>query len=114
MKIRFTPSRMDMQFSGAVDGDVIAVNGQSLDFSPLQDGGELPATAINASWMVGGAYRQDGEVYLTLICPHGTNAPYETRFPSNDYISVEGVIPFPIYDSDLVEEAIISDTPEAQ
>lgn len=114
MKIRLTPSRMDRQFSGAVEGDVITVNGQSFDFSPLQDGGELPATAIDARWMVGGAYRRDGEVYLTLICPHGANAPDETRFPSGDYIDVEGEIPFPAYDAPPVEEVTtVSDTLEA-
>lgn len=105
MKVRFTPSRMDRHFSGTVDGDVITVNGQSLDFSPLQDGGELPAAAINAAWVADLVYRQGGEVYITLICPHGENAPDETRFPSGDYISVEGVIPFPAYDANGVMEA---------
>ncbi len=113
MKIKFSPSNRSEPFYGSVSGDLLTVNGETLDFSLLQEGGELPPTAINTDWLVGGVSRVDGEVCVTIICPHGANAPYGTRFPPDVYIVVEGDIPFPTYDVAPVEEPfIISDTPE--
>ncbi|MGU5821794.1 hypothetical protein ACV1EH_21105 [Aeromonas caviae] len=105
MKIRFSPARMDEPLSGHVDGDILTLAGVAIDLSPLNEGATLPHGAISSPYIVGDVERRDGVISLTLICPHGANAPYETRFPSGDYISVEGVIPFPAYNADEVMEA---------
>lgn len=115
MKIRFSPCRLDAPFSGEISGDVIAVNGEVIDLSPLEDGASLPAEAVSSPWITETIERRSGEIYLTLICPHGANAPHETRFPSGEYIAVEGGIPFPTYDVVPVEEPLtINDAPEEQ
>lgn len=114
MNIRFTPQSSMTPLLGVVAGDVITLNGEVIDLSPLGEGATLPADAVSSPWVVGEIERRSGEIYLTLICPHGANAPHETRFPSGEYIAVEGDIPFPTYDVVPVEEPIIvSDTLEA-
>ncbi|MGU5817868.1 hypothetical protein ACV1EH_00740 [Aeromonas caviae] len=105
MKIRFSPARMDEPLSGHVDGDILTLAGVAIDLSPLNEGSTLPHGAISSPYIVGDVERRDGVIYLTLICPHGANAPYETRFPSGDYINVEGEIPFPVYDVSPEEES---------
>ena len=43
-------------------GDVLTVNGQAFDFTPLPDGGELPAEAIGSEWFAGPALRRAGRL----------------------------------------------------
>lgn len=114
MKIRFSPARMDDPVSGHVDGDIITLAGVAIDLSPLNEGATLPHGAILNHYVVGDVERISGDIFLTLICPHGANAPDETRFPSGDYIDVVGEIPFPVYDVAPKEEIPpISDALEA-
>ncbi|MEC6486209.1 hypothetical protein VXS82_22890, partial [Pseudomonas aeruginosa] len=43
-------------------GDVLTVNGQSFDFTPLPEGGELPAEAIGSEWFAGPVVRREGRL----------------------------------------------------
>ena len=106
MKIKFTPVRMDEQLTvSVIDADKIILNGEELDFSPLLDGETIEAIDVGNQWVSGTASRADGELYITLVAPHGHNAPYETRFPSPDCITVDvGTVPVPIYDAEPIEE----------
>ncbi|MEH8151361.1 hypothetical protein Q4S47_00665 [Aeromonas caviae] len=97
MKLRFTPVRADAPMTGSVAGDVITLGGVVIDLSPLQEGGTLPHGSIVHPCVFGDVERRDGDIYLTVACYHGANAPHETRFPSAEYIDVEGEIPFPAY-----------------
>ncbi len=99
MKIKFTPIRMDEQLTASViDADKIILNGEELDFSPLLDGETIEAIDVGNKWVSGTVSRTDGELYITLVVPHGHNAPHSTRFPSEDYLSVdEGTVPVPAY-----------------
>lgn len=102
MKIKLSPVRMNAELSAEVQGDIIILNGESLDLSPLPDGGVLPAAAILNLWVLGDVERIDGDIHLTLILPHGPNAPYETRFPSaysDPMTVVDGPLPLPPYDA---------------
>lgn len=100
MKIKYTPVRMDEQLTASVvDADKIILNGEELDFSPLLEGETIEAVYVDNPWVSGTAKRVGGEVYITLIVPHGPNAPHETRFPSQEYITVDsGAVPVPAYD----------------
>ena len=100
MKIRLSPVLMNEELSASVSGDVITLNGVSLDFSPLPEGGRLPAAAILNQWVLGDVERVGGEICLTLILPHGSRAPFETRFPAAYDVPMtvgDGPVPLPIY-----------------
>ena len=104
MKIKLSPVRSDNEpLIASVKGDVITVNGAAYDLSPLEAGEELPAPEPFA----GSITRDDGGViHLTLMLPHGANAPEETRFPAafETAIDIEsGDVPVPPYDERSVE-----------
>jgi len=104
MKIKLYPVRMDEQLAASVSGDTIILNGAVLDFSTLQEGDMLPSTAINNKWIAGDIARKNGVVHLSLILPHGTNAPLETRFPAafTEPLNVDnGEVSLPPYDAEL-------------
>lgn len=102
MKIKLSPVRMDVQLLAEVSGDTITLNGVALDFSPLPEGGRLPAAAIINQWVLGDVERVDGEICLTLVLPHGSRAPLETRFPAAYTVPMtvgDGPVPLPPYDA---------------
>ena len=102
MKINLTPVCMDERVQAEVSGDAIIINGVALDFSPLPEGGVLPREAISSLWIASDVLRVDGEINLTLLLPHGANAPHETRFPlaySDPMTVVGGLVPLPPYDA---------------
>ncbi|MFB0774316.1 hypothetical protein [Aeromonas salmonicida] len=103
MKIKLSAVRMDEQLTASVSGDTITVNGQVLDFSPLQEGDMLPAGAVDSPWLQGAVSRISGDIHLTLVLPHGSNAPHETRFPAafdTPMTMVDGEVPLPPYDTE--------------
>ncbi|MCX4037769.1 hypothetical protein OR604_16405 [Aeromonas caviae] len=109
MKIKLIPIGGPEQLTARVDGDILTVNGVSLDFSPLPEGGMLPNAAISSLWVFGDVRRVDGEVYLTLVLPHSNDAPHETRFPAAYDVPmtvVDGLVPLPPYDAPPVVEDV--------
>lgn len=101
MKIKLSPVRTDVQLVASVHGDVLTVNGQDIDFSPIPEGATLPAAAVLSDWVNGDVSRINGEIHLTLMLPHGANAPHSTRFPEyfDKYMTVgDGEIDLPAYD----------------
>lgn len=102
MKIKLSPVRTDERVQAEVSGDAIIINGKALDFSPVPEGGVLPREAILSPWIASDVLRVDGEINLTLVLPHGTNAPPETLFPvtySEPVTVVDGPVPLPPYDA---------------
>lgn len=102
MQIKLSPASLAEQLAASVSGDVITVNGQALDFFPLQEGDTLPTGAVGNQWIQGEVRRIDGEICLTLVLPHGQNAPHETRFPAAFDVPmtvVDGEVPLPPYDA---------------
>lgn len=109
MKILLSPSRMDEALHAEVIGDTIKLNQEVLDFSLLTTGGVLPREAVNNPWVASDIRRIDGEIHLTLILPHGDNAPRETRFPSSFNVPMtvmNGPVPLPPYDSPPVVDDV--------
>lgn len=104
MKIKLSPVRADAQLTATISGDTLTVNNQVLDFAPLLEGASLPSEAVDTEWLQGNITRIDGEIHLTLLLPHGANAPNETRFPEAYYTPImvlEGEVPLPPYDSEV-------------
>jgi len=98
MHITLTPMRHDTPVVLERHGDSLTVNGTALDFSPLPEGATLPRDAVECEWLVGDVTRMDGVLHLTLILPHGADAPEETRFPARILLTEDGPVKLPHYD----------------
>lgn len=81
MKITFQPQRQDGTYSADVQGDVLTIDGVAYDFSPLPEGHILPKEAVSLSWLASDVTRDNGEISLALILPHGVDASEAVRFP---------------------------------
>lgn len=98
MIIKLMPVHGHNEMSISVDGDTIIINGEAFDFSPVPDGATLPREAVNCDWLVSDVERISGSITLTLILPHGANAPHETLFPEPIDAS-DGPVTLPPYDA---------------
>ncbi|HBO3507160.1 TPA: hypothetical protein L4S47_002593 [Pseudomonas aeruginosa] len=76
-------------------GDVLTVNGQTFDFTPLPDGGELPAEATGSEWFAGPVVRRDGLLELSLRFPLAADASAAARFPEPLLIEADGPVELP-------------------
>ena len=107
MKITLTPMRRDDRLTLWRDGDVLTVNGESLDFGPLKEGALLPRDAVDCAWIASDVERRGGEICLALILPHGADAPVQTRHPAPLHLTEDGPVALPPYEltgADHVED----------
>jgi hypothetical protein len=93
----FEPVRMDEKLAIDVRGDVLKLNGKTLDFGPLPEGGTLPWAAIGCPWIGSDARREGGQVRVTVILPCGPDAPHERRFMATRHVSDDGPVKLPPY-----------------
>jgi hypothetical protein len=104
MNLTFSPIRMDTPLTASVDGDVLTLNGEALDFGPLPKGATLPHAAIPCDWIAGDVSRDEaGMLTVPLILPHGANAPTETLFPQPVTVKA-GAVALPPYDAPQIED----------
>lgn len=94
MQITLSPIRMDETLVAQVAGDVLTLNGEALDFTPLPDGAVLPRDAIDCGWIAGDVRREAGGLIVPLLLPHGGNPPPETLYPQPLCLS-DGPVPLP-------------------
>lgn len=81
-KIKFSPQHSSAKLTIAKSNNVLTINGISYDFTPLNDGDEIPPEAIDSDVIVGGIEKVDGIVNLTIIMPYSdAAAPDHIRFP---------------------------------
>ncbi|MFY8310553.1 hypothetical protein ACOWPQ_18490 [Pseudomonas aeruginosa] len=76
-------------------GEVLTVNGQSFDFTPLPEGGELPAEAIGSEWFAGPVVRREGRLEFSLRLPLADGASAAARFPEPMLIESDGPVELP-------------------
>lgn len=114
MIINFSPVRMDEKLQVKVEGDSIFVNGEEFDFSPLPEGSSLRVLEddlsrnIDSKWFAGIVSRNNGIINVTVVLPHGPNAPESTRSPSSINVTEDGEVELPIYDI-VVEDSLNED-----
>ena len=106
---RWIAMRLDRALSVTRAGDSLTLNGETFDFTPLQEGDVLPRDAVACSWLASDVTRQDGEIRLTLILPHGPHAPERTRFPQPVTLTEDGPVSLPAYQT----ETAPTEEPEA-
>ena len=98
MQITLTPQRRDDRLSLERKGDSLILNGEVFDFTALPEGGTLPRDAVACDWLAGDVTRQDGVLHLTLILPHGVDAPEATLFPVPITLTGDGPVALPAYE----------------
>ena len=96
MKISFTPQLRADALLLSLDGDVLTVDGIAYDFGPLPEGGTLPRAAVGCPLLASDVTREGGHITLTLILPHGSDAPEAARFPQPITVTQNGPVPLPI------------------
>jgi len=108
MHINFSPTSEFIKIAASRSGDVLTIQEYAtdgnplaeyaLDFAPLLDGDTLPRDAVDCKWLASDVTRIDGALHLTLILPHGSNAPHEARFPEPITVTEDGPIALPAYE----------------
>lgn len=104
MHLTFSPMRRDDTLALSRTGDVLTINGEAFDFSALPEGASLPRDAVACDWLAGDVERIGGVLHLSLILPHGANAPRETRFPV-PIMAGDGPVALPPYEIETEDEA---------
>jgi len=95
MRINLSPQRRDDTLTVTKAGDALTINGTDYDFSGVPDGGMLPRDAVDCAWLASDVTREDGELVLTLLLPHGANASQARRFPQPLVDVPDGEVEFP-------------------
>ncbi len=91
--INLSPTRSDASpLTVTKSGELLTINGTQYDLSDIPEGGTLP-------WP-GGDFANDitrtgGNVELSLVFPHGANAPVEQRFPVPIIDPADGEVQLP-------------------
>lgn len=85
----------DERLSLSRAGDVLTVNDVEFDFTPLPEGGELPADAIESEWFEGPVLRRSGRLELTLRFPLPVDASDAARFPEPLMVEADGPVELP-------------------
>lgn len=97
MHISLSPVRMDTPLRVERRGDTLILNGESLDLSAITEGTTVTAAATGCPWLAGDVTRQGGALWLTILLPHGADAPEQTLFPQALALTADGPVPLPPY-----------------
>ncbi|MFN4156357.1 MAG: hypothetical protein ACK4HF_17050 [Paracoccaceae bacterium] len=97
MKLILSPIRTGAVLEAQVRGDMLELNGETLDFGTLPKGSVLTREAVGCDWIAGDVSRaEDGRLTVPLLLPHGAEAPPETLFPQ-PIDAEDGPVPLPPY-----------------
>ena len=98
MIIDFTPIRSETPLTVIRTGDILTLNGEDFDFGPIPEGATLPRAAIASAWFAGDVARVEGALQITLLLPHGSDAPPQTRYPTDLTVTRDGQVAIPPYE----------------
>lgn len=99
MIITLSPMRSDQHLTLVRHGDTLTLNDTTLDFSSLSEGGTLALEDAGSPWIVSDVRRTNGQIALTLILPHGSEAPAQTLFPAPLHVTTDGPVALPPFDA---------------
>lgn len=95
MIINLCPQRRDDTLEVIKAGEVLTINGEKFDLSPIGEGDTLPQEAIDSIWFAGPVERVDGELILTLLFPNPLNYSPAQAFPVPLQNVPDGPVAFP-------------------
>lgn len=92
--ITLSPMRRDDPLAVSVAGDVLVLNGEAIDIATYTADPEAPH-----DWIVGQPEQVDGVWHVTIVLPHGAEAPEATRFPAPITVTADGPVTLPPHDA---------------
>lgn len=97
MRIKLSPdANIGFELNVVKDGDILNINGEDFDFSPMDSGDTLPVSAIASAWFRSDVEKLDnGELVITIALPNGPNASPEQRFPEDLLNVPDGPVALP-------------------
>lgn len=95
MLIQLSPILADGTLSLARQADTLVINGEAFDFGQLAEGHVLPRGAVSCAMVASDVTRQGGQIVLTLILPHGSDAAEAIRFPAPVDLVEDGPVDAP-------------------
>ena len=83
MIIIFSPQLRNDTLTLAKQGDALTINSVEIDFSPLESGTKLPPEVCQtySPFLLAAQRNEDGELELTILLPHTSNASEAARYP---------------------------------
>jgi hypothetical protein len=99
MIITLSPFRAETPLTLHRAGDTLTMNGEAFDLSGIPEGATLPRAAVDCDWLASDIIRVDGVLHLTLLLPHGADAPEETRFAAPITLLADGAVTLPRFDA---------------
>jgi hypothetical protein len=93
--ITLSPIRLDADLTLARAGTALVVNGARLDFADLAPGESRPAEAWDCDLLAGPVTREGDKIRLTLLLPHGAEAPQAVLHPAPLTLDRDGPAPLP-------------------
>ncbi|MGI0527300.1 hypothetical protein [Rhizobium giardinii] len=97
MRINLSPQLRDDSLTVSVSGDVLTVNGEAFDFTPLPEGATLPHDAVDSEWFAGPVSRIGGQIGVTLLLPYKNgNASSNVTFPEPIVTTGDGPVSLPV------------------
>jgi hypothetical protein len=96
MLINLSPIFEGERITVSTAGDVVTINGVNFDFTPLEIGGSIPATAVDPSRFVGEISRDSaGNLVMYLLYGHALDASEEARYPLPITTAGDGPVELP-------------------
>lgn len=106
MIIKLSPVAIsESPLSVSVMGDILTINGEVFDFSPIPPGYSLPLEAIGSQLFHGPAVRDsEGILTITLRFPHPDYADETMRFPVPINVLKDGPVELPSTPAPIMQE----------
>ena len=98
LTLTLSPRRLDQHLKLVREDDVLWLNDRKLDLTDLPEGASLPPEAVDCDFIQEPITRQDGNLHIVLVLPHGARAPTHTRFPAPMVLSENGPVDLPPYE----------------
>lgn len=117
LKIKLWPDFIQGPLEASVNGDVLTINGEEIDFSGIPDGFRLPASAVNNKFFLSGSTdyieRKGKTLYFSLRLPVTEDTPEEYRNPPEPIVidARSGLVKFPDTSLQSVDEHEPTPTP---
>ena len=94
MQITLTPQFRPEPLVLSVAGSVLTCNGTPTDLAAYTATSEAPH-----DWIVGQPEQVSGAWHVTIVLPHGAEAPEATRFPAPITVTADGPVTLPPHDA---------------
>ena len=89
-RISYSPQYGTQDITISKQGEVLTLNGETFDFSALEEGAEIDTECRH---IVGTVKRLNGNIHITILLPHGVNSYFAPTEPQE--VMVDGDIALP-------------------